>query len=53
LAHRSVELERVPIVNEAWVLRSDGEVWENGKLVGKVDSIPQEGDSVVGSCGMG
>jgi hypothetical protein len=35
------------MVNEAWVLRSDGEVWENGRLLGKVDSIPQEGDSIV------
>lgn len=47
LAHRSVDLERVPMLNEAWVLRSDGEVWESGRLLGKVDSIPQEGDSIV------
>jgi len=46
LAHRSVQLECVPIINEAWLLRSDGEVWENGRLLGKVDTPPQEGDTV-------
>ncbi|KAI6230369.1 SPRY domain-containing protein [Aphelenchoides fujianensis] len=46
LAHRSADLERVPVLAEAWVLRSDGEVWENGQLLGKVDAPPQEGDSV-------
>ncbi|KAI6192134.1 SPRY domain-containing protein 7 [Aphelenchoides bicaudatus] len=46
LAHRSVDLERVPPMNEAWILRSDGEVWQNGQLLGKIDTVLQEGDSI-------
>ncbi|KAI6173041.1 SPRY domain-containing protein 7 [Aphelenchoides besseyi] len=46
VAHRSADLERVPVLTDSWFLQNNGEVWENGQLLGKVDAPPTEGDSV-------
>ncbi|CAD5230961.1 unnamed protein product [Bursaphelenchus okinawaensis] len=46
LGHRSIELGLLPIDEFAWTLRSSGELWGNGSLIGKTDTPLNEGDTI-------
>jgi hypothetical protein len=49
LASRKCDLNRLPLGNneESWVLRSDGSICHNGKVVHQLNVMPDEGDIIV------
>ena len=49
LASRKCDLNRLPLGNneESWVLRSDGGICHNGKVVHQLNVMPDEGDIIV------
>lgn len=49
LASRKCDLNRLPLGNneESWVLRSDGGLCHNGKVVHQLNVMPDEGDIIV------
>ena len=49
LASRKCDLNRLPLGDneESWVLRSDGGICHNGKVVHQLNVMPDEGDIIV------
>ncbi|KAH7725329.1 SPRY domain-containing protein [Aphelenchoides avenae] len=46
VATEAANLEKAPVVENAWVLRQDGSIYGNGQLVGKIDTPIEEGDAI-------
>lgn len=47
VATEAANLEKAPVIENAWVLRQDGAFYGNGQLIGQLDSPLEEGDSIV------
>ncbi|VDK69437.1 unnamed protein product [Litomosoides sigmodontis] len=46
LATRSAALNSVPVTENCWVLRQDGQLVANGEILGKLDESIDDGDSI-------